>query len=84
MKDANQYQNELVSQISTEVMMKLPELIAKKMDQFKITYDDNIADAMSEIYAEGLNEGLSRATQVMQHALLYKTTKDLLEGSENE
>lgn len=35
---------------------------------------------MIEIYTEGLNEGLSRATEVMQHAMLYKATSDLLNG----
>lgn len=33
-----------------------------------------------EMYIEGLNEGLSRATEVMQHAMLYKATGDLLNG----
>jgi len=84
MKDVNQYRNELVGQISTEVMMKLPDLISKKMDQFEIDCDAKTAEAMIEIYTEGLNEGLFRATQVMQNAMLYKATKNLLEGNENE
>lgn len=84
MKEVNQYRNELVGRISAEVMLKLPELIDKKLSQFEIAYDDKIAEAMIEIYTEGLNEGLSRATQVMQHAMLYKATKDLLEGDNDE
>lgn len=80
MKDVNQYRNELVGRISAEVMLKLPELIDKKLSQFEIAYDDKIAEAMIEIYTEGLNEGLSRATEVMQHAMIYKATSDLLNG----
>lgn len=80
MKDVNQYRNELVGRISAEVMLKLPKLIDKKLNQYEIEYDDKIAEAMIEIYAKGLNEGLSRATEVMQHAMLYKATIDLLNG----
>lgn len=80
MKDVNQYRNELVGRISAEIMQKLPELVVNKMSQFGIAYDDKIADAMIEMYTEGLNEGLSRATEVMQHAMIYKTTIDLLNG----
>lgn len=84
MKDVNQYQNELVGKGCAEVMQKMPGLICKTMDQYEIAYDDKIAEAMIEIYTEGLNEGLSRATQAMQSAMLYKVTKELLEGSTNE
>lgn len=80
MKDVNQYRNELVGRISAEVILKLLELIDKKLSRFEIAYDDKIAEAMIEIYTEGLNEGLSRATEVMQRALLYKATSDLLNG----
>lgn len=80
MKDVNQYRNELVGRISAGVMLKLPKLIDKKLNQYEIEYDDKIAEAMIEIYTEGLNEGLSRATEVMQHAMLYKATSDLLNG----
>lgn len=84
MKDVNQYRNEMAARITTEVMQKIPELICKKMDRYEIAYDDKIAEAMIEMYTEGLNDGLSRATQVMQSAMLYKVTKKLLEGSTNE
>ena len=73
MKDVNQYRNELVGRISAEVILKLPALIDSKLSQYEIAYDDKIADAMIEMYTEGLNEGL-------QHAMLYKTTSDLLNG----
>lgn len=65
MKDVNQYRNELVGKITAEVMQRLPELMCKKMDQFEIAYDDKIAEAMIDMYTEGLTEGLLRATQVM-------------------
>lgn len=84
MKDVNQYRNELVCKITAEVMRKMPELICKKMDQFEIAYDDKIAEAMIEMYTAGLNDGLSRAKQVMQSALMYKATKEILEGNTNE
>lgn len=84
MKDVNQYRNEMAARITTEVMQKMPELICTKMDRYEIAYDDKIAEAMIEMYTEGLNDGLSRATQVMQSAMLYKVTKKLLEGSTNE
>lgn len=84
MKDVNQYRDEMVVRISAEVMKKLPELICKKMDQYEIAYDDKIAEAMIEMYTEGLTEGLSRATQVMQSAMMYKATKKLLEGNTDE
>lgn len=84
MKDVNQYQNELVGKITAEVMQRLPELMCKKMDQFEIAYDDKIAEAMIEMYTEGLNEGLSRATQVIQSAMMYKATKEILEGNTDE
>lgn len=84
MKDVNQYRDEMVVRISAEVMKKLPELICKKMDQYEIAYDDKIAEAMIEMYTEGLTEGLSRATQVMQSAMMYKATKEILEGNTNE
>lgn len=84
MKDVNQYRDEMVVRISAEVMQKLPELICKKMDQFEIAYDDKIAEAMIEMYTAGLNDGLSRATQVMQSAMMYKVTKKLLEGNTDE
>lgn len=84
MKDVNQYRNEMTVRISAEVMQKLPELICKKMNQFEIAYDDKIAEAMIDMYTEGLSEGLSRATQVMQSALMYKATKELLEGNTDE
>lgn len=83
MKDVNQYRNELVGKITAEVMQKMPELICEKMDQYKIAYDDNIAEAMIDMYTEGLNDGLSRATQVMQSAMMYKATKEILEGNTN-
>ena len=83
MKEVNQYRNELVGKISAEVMSKLPVLIDSKLSQYEIEYDDKIADAMIEIYTEGLNEGLSRATEVMQHAMIYKATLDLLNGGNN-
>lgn len=75
MKDVNQYRNELVCKITAEVMRKMPELICKTMDQYEIAYDDKIAEAMIEMYTAGLNDGLSRATQVMQSAMMYKATK---------
>lgn len=84
MKDVNQYRNELVGKITAEIMQKMPELICEKMDQYKIAYDDNIAEAMIDMYTEGLNDGLSRATQVMQSAMMYKATKEILEGNTNE
>ena len=84
MKDVNQYRDEMTVRISAEVMQKLPELICKKMNQFEIAYDDKIAEAMIDMYTEGLSEGLSRATQVMQSALMYKATKELLEGNTDE
>lgn len=84
MKDENQYRDEMVVRINAEVMKKLPELICKKMDQYEIAYDDKIAEAMIEMYTEGLTEGLSRATQVMQSAMMYKATKKLLEGNTDE
>lgn len=39
---------------------------------------------MIDMYTEGLTEGLSRATQVMQSALMYKATKELLEENTDE
>ena len=84
MKDVNQYRDELVCKITAEVMRKMPELICKKMDQYEIAYDDKIAEAMIEMYTAGLNDGLSRAKQVMQSALMYKATKEILEGNTNE
>jgi len=84
MKDVNQYRDELVCKITAEVMQKMPELICKKMDRFEIAYDDKIAEAMIEMYTAGLNDGLSRAKQVMQSALMYKATKEILEGNTNE
>jgi hypothetical protein len=84
MKDENQYRDEMAVRINAEVMKKLPELICKKMDQYEIAYDDKIAEAMIEMYTEGLTEGLSRATQVMQSAMMYKATKKLLEGNTDE
>lgn len=80
MKDVNQYRNELVGKITAEVMQRLPELMCKKMDQFEIAYDDKIAEAMIDMYTEGF----SRATQVMQSAMIYKATKEILEGNTNE
>lgn len=84
MKDVNQYRNELIGKITVEVMQKMPELICKKMDEYEIAYDDKIAEAMIEMYTAGLNDGLSRATQVMQSAMMYKATKEILEGNTNE
>ena len=84
MKDVNQYRDEMTVRISAEVMQKLPELMCKKMNQFEIAYDDKIAECMIDMYTEGLTEGLSRATQVMQNALMYKATKELLEGNTDE
>lgn len=84
MKDFNLYKDEMAVLISAEVMQKLPELIFKKMDQYEIAYDEKIAEAMFDMYTEGLSEGLSRATQVMQSSMMYKATKKLLEGSTNE
>ena len=84
MKDVNQYRNELVCKITAEVMRKMPELICKKMDQFEIAYDDKIAEAMIEMYTAGLNDGLSRAKQVMQSAMLYKATSQLLKGDDEK
>lgn len=83
MKDVNQYRDEMVAHITAEVMRKMPELICKTMDQYEIAYDDKIAEAMIEMYTAGLNDGLSRATQVMQSAMVYKATKELLEGNTN-
>ena len=80
MKEVNQYRDELIGKISAEVMSKLSVLIVSKLSQYEIEYDDKIADAMIEMYTEGLNEGLSRATEVMQHAMIYKATLDLLKG----
>lgn len=84
MKDVNQYRNELAGKITAEVMQKMPELICEKMDQYKIAYDDKIAEAMIEMYTAGLNDGLSRATQVMQSMMMYKATKKLLEENTDE
>jgi hypothetical protein len=84
MKDVNQYRDELIRKITTEVMQKMPELICKKMDEYEIAYDEKIAEAMIEIYTEGLNEGLSRATQTMQYAMLYKATSQLLKGDDEK
>ena len=83
MKDVNQYRNELVGKVCAEVMQKMPGLICKTMDQYEIAYDDKIAEAMIEMYTAGLNDGLSRATQVMQSAMMYKASKELLEGNTN-
>lgn len=83
MKDVNQYRDELVGKICAEVMQKMPELICKKMYKYEIAYDDKIAEAMIDMYTAGLNDGLSRATQVMQSAMMYEATKELLEGNTN-
>ena len=84
MKDVNQYRDELVGKITAEVMQKMPEMICKNMDKYEIAYDDKIAEVMIEMYTAGLNDGLSRAKQVMQSAMMYKATKKLLEGNTNE
>lgn len=80
MKDVNQYQNELVGRVTAEVLLKLPDLIVNKMSRYEIAYDDKIADAMIEMYLEGLNEGVSRANEALRYATLYKATSDLLNG----
>ena len=80
MKEVNQYHNELVGRVTAEVLSKLPELIVNKMSQYEIAYDDKIADAMIEMYLEGLNEGVSRANEAFRYAMLYKATSDLLKG----
>lgn len=80
MKEVNQYRNELVGRITAEVLTKLPGLITIKMSQYEIAYDDKIADAMIEMYLEGLTEGVSRANEVLRCAMLYKATSDLLKG----
>lgn len=80
MKDVNQYRNELTGKISAEIMLKLPDLIVNKMSQYEIAYDDKIADAMIEMYLEGLNEGVSRVNEALRYATLYKATSDLLNG----
>lgn len=51
------------------------------MDKYEIAYDDKTAEAMIEMYTAGLNDGLSRAKQVMQSAMMYEATKELLEGN---
>lgn len=84
MKDVNQYRDEMTVRISAEVMQKLSELMCKKMNQYEIAYDDKIAEAMIDMYTEGLSEGLSRATQVMQSEMMYKATKKILEGNTDE
>lgn len=84
MKDVNQYRNEMVARIITEVMQKMPELICKKMDKYEIAYDDKIAEAMIEMYTAGLNDGLSRATQVLQSAMMYKAFSQLLKGDDEK
>ena len=84
MKDVNQYRNEMAARITTEVMQKMPELICKKMDRFEIEYDDKIAEAMIEMYTAGLNDGLSRATHVMQSAMMYKAFSQLLKGDDEK
>ena len=84
MKDVNQYRNELIGKITVEVMQKMPELICKKMDEYEIAYDDKIAEAMIEMYTAGLNDGLSRATQVMQSAMMYKAFSQLLKGDDEK
>ena len=84
MKDVNQYRDELVGKICAEVMQKCQRCFVKNMDKYEIAYDDKIAEAMIEMYTAGLNDGLSRATQVMQSAMMYKATKELLEGNTNE
>lgn len=78
MKDVNQYRNEMVARIITEVMQKMPELICKKMDKYEI------AEAMIEMYTAGLNDGLSRATQVLQSAMMYKAFSQLLKGDDEK
>lgn len=80
MKEVNQYRNELVGRVTAEVMSKLPGLIVNKMSQYEIAYDDKIADAMIEMYLEGLSEGVSRANEALRCAMLYKATSDLLKG----
>ena len=84
MKDVNQYRNELIGKITVEVMQKMPELICKKMDEYEIAYDDKIAEAMIEMYTAGLNDGLSRATQVMQSEMMYKAFSQLLKGDDEK
>lgn len=84
MKDVNQYRNELIGKIAVEVMQKIPELICKKMDEYEIAYDDKIAEAMIEMYTAGLNDGLSRATQVMQSEMMYKAFSQLLKGDDEK
>lgn len=84
MKDVNQYRNELIGKIAVEVMQKMPELICKKMDEYEIAYDDKIAEAMIEMYTAGLNDGLSRATQVMQSEMMYKAFSQLLKGDDEK
>lgn len=84
MKDVNQYRNELIGKITVEVMQKMPELICKKMDEYEIAYDDKIAEAMIEMYTAGLNDGMSRATQVLQSAMMYKVFSQLLKGDDEK
>ena len=84
MKDVNQYRNEMAARITTEVMQKMPGLICKKMDEYEIAYDDKIAEAMIEMYTAGLNDGVSRATQVMQSAMMYKAFSQLLKGDDEK
>ena len=54
------------------------------MDEYEIAYDDKIAEAMIEMYTAGLNDGLSRATQVMQSAMMYKAFSQLLKGDDEK
>lgn len=84
MKDVNQYKDEMVAHITAEVMQKMPELICKKMYEYEIAYDDKIAEVMIEMYTVGLNDGLSRATQILQSAMMYKAFSQLLKGDDEK
>lgn len=84
MKTSEEFVKEMIDTMTAEIIGQLPTVVHEMITTYRLPFTDNVAEAMIDMYTEGLKAGLSKALQSVERGLLYKATSQLLKGDDEK
>lgn len=84
MKTSEEFVKEMIDTMTAEVIGQLPTTVHEMIATHRLPFTDNVAEAMIDMYTEGLKTGLSKALRAVEFGLLYKATSQLLKGDDEK
>lgn len=78
MKNIEEFTDEVTTKIVLEVNDKIPGLVDSIIAEYELPNTGSIKEALIDMYASGLSEGIDRATQALNYYGLYEATRKML------